>query len=249
MPPILSVSLCKCRQRAYTQAKKNKEVREPTSTAVSLPSLLFLAWIYVLFRYLLCSSRCISSSSFSLLPSLSPSIPFSLFIYGFPSLCLISFRFKMPCSNIPTLLEYFIPHLPSMSYNSMYHAGAFLFLITWVFVCAGDRNLDKTIARLRNQNAGENPRARSGSGAFTKASQWKPDVFFPLPASVINRVLEIVNGEELWPDMGGGVWYIDISTQSSIGTDLGILLAPYWKSFRDEIRKATASRFYALVSS
>ncbi len=42
------------------------------------------------------------------------------------------FRFKMPYSNIPTLLEYFIPHLPSMSYNSMYHAGAFLFLITWL---------------------------------------------------------------------------------------------------------------------
>jgi hypothetical protein len=79
--------------------------------------------------------------------------------------------------------------------------------------------------------------------------EWKPDVLFPLPTSVIMRLMEIVNGIELWPDLGGGVWYIDISTQISIGTDLGILLAPYWKSFRDEIRKATASRFYALVSS
>ena len=131
----------------------------------------------------------------------------------------------------------------------MYHAAAFLFLITWVFVCAGDRNLDKTIARLRDQNEVENPRARSSSGAFTKAVQWKPDVFFPLPVTVIRRVLEIVKDEKLWPDMGGGVWYIDISTESNIGTDLGILLAPHWKSFRDEIRKATASRFYALVSS
>ena len=32
---------------AYTQAKKNKEAREPTSTAVSRPSLFLLAWIYV----------------------------------------------------------------------------------------------------------------------------------------------------------------------------------------------------------
>jgi hypothetical protein len=155
----------------------------------------------------------------------------------------------MPQFNIPKLLEYFIPHLASMSYNSMYHAGAFLFLITWVFVCAGDRNLDKTIARLRDQNAVENPRDRSGSGAFTKALQWKPDVFFPLPVSIIKRVLEIVKDEELWPDLGGGMWYIDISTESNIGTDLGILLAPHWKSFRDNIRKATASRFHALVSS
>ena len=131
----------------------------------------------------------------------------------------------------------------------MYHAGVFLFLITWVFVCAGDRNLDKTIARLRDQNAVENPRDRSGSGAFTKALQWKPDVFFPLPVSIIKRVLEIVKDEELWPDLGGGVWYIDISAESNIGTDLGILLAPHWKSFRDMIRNATASRFYALVSS
>ena len=131
----------------------------------------------------------------------------------------------------------------------MCHAGAFLFLITWVFVCAGDRNLDKTIARLRDQDALENPRGRSGSGAFTKALQWKPDVFFPLPATVIKRVLEIVTDEELWPDLGAGVWYIDISAESNVGTDLGILLAPCWKLFRDKIREATASRCYAIDSS
>jgi hypothetical protein len=79
--------------------------------------------------------------------------------------------------------------------------------------------------------------------------QWKPEVFFPLPVTVIRRVLEIVKNEELWPDLGGGVWYIDISTETNIGTDLGILLAPHWKSFRDNIRTATASRFNALVSS
>jgi len=116
-------------------------------------------------------------------------------------------------------------------------------------VCAGDRNLDETIARLRDSNAVVNPRDRTGSGAFTKALQWKPEVFFPLPITVIRRVLEIVKNEELWPDLGGGVWYIDISTETNIGTDLGILLAPHWKSFRDNIRTATASRFNALVSS
>jgi hypothetical protein len=136
-----------------------------------------------------------------------------------------------------------------MSYNSMHHAVAFLFLSTLVFVCAGDNNLDRTIARLRNNTAVENPRARSGSGAFTKALQWKPKVFFPLPTFVIRRVLESVNGEELWPDLGDGVWYIDIGTENKIGTDLGVLLAPYWKVFRDKIREASASRFYALVSS
>jgi hypothetical protein len=79
--------------------------------------------------------------------------------------------------------------------------------------------------------------------------QWKPKVFFPLPTSVIRRVLESVNGEELWPDLGDGVWYIDIGTDDKIGTDLGVLLAPHWKLFRDKIREASASRFYALVSS
>ena len=116
-------------------------------------------------------------------------------------------------------------------------------------MCAGDPNLDRTIARLRDQDAVENPRARSVSGVFTKALEWKPDVFFPLPTSVIMRLMEIVNGIELWPDLGGGVWYIGIGTQDKIGDDLATLLAPYWKVFRDKIREATASRCCAIDSS
>ena len=176
-----------------------------------------------------------------------------------PSFLPVVLVASAPCVSFLFLFKYHVSTF-EQSWNTLFLiflecriipciAVAFLFLSTLVFVCAGDNNLDRTIARLRNHTAVENPRARSGSGAFTKALQWKPKVFFPLPTSVIRRVLESVNGEELWPDLGDGVWYIDIGTENKIGTDLGVLLAPYWKLFRDKIREASASRFYALVSS
>jgi hypothetical protein len=127
--------------------------------------------------------------------------------------------------------------------------GLFLFVSMTLFgFFAGDTDLVRTIAALRNQDVFKNPRTRSKSGFFVKAPVWQPVSFFPLPSAVITQMLAIVNAVEKWGDLDDGLWCIDVDDSTTAGVELSLLLADYWKIFRDKIRAATLSRCGATLA-
>jgi hypothetical protein len=127
--------------------------------------------------------------------------------------------------------------------------GLFLFVSMTLFgFFAGDTHLLRTIAALRDEDVVTNPRTRSKSGFFVKTPVWKPVSFFPLPSALITRMLVIVDAVQEWGDLLGGVWCIDVDDSTPAGAELSLLLANYWKVFRDEIRAATFSRCCATLA-
>ena len=127
--------------------------------------------------------------------------------------------------------------------------GLFLFVSMTLFgFFAGDHHLLRTIAALRDEDVFKNPRTRSKGGFFVKAPVWKPDSFFPLPSALITQMLAIVDAVPKWDDLGDGQWCIDVDDSTPAGVELGLLLADYWKTFREKIRAATFSRCGATLA-
>ena len=137
----------------------------------------------------------------------------------------------------------------SVRHSIHWTRGLFLFVSMTLFgFFAGDTHLLRTIAALRDEDVVKNPRTRSKSGLFVKAPVWKPVSFFPLPSDLITRMLVIVDAVQEWDDLNGGVWCIDVDESTPAGAELSLLLANYWRIFRNEIRAATFSRCGATLA-